>query len=73
VEELAKDLEVYAGAQPPKDYTLDNEVSGVPREADACEWERFHLVGYSSGGAGALACAVRIPDRLLSLALLEPA
>jgi pimeloyl-ACP methyl ester carboxylesterase len=70
---VAKDLEVYATAQPPTDYSLDLEVDGVLREADARGWERFHLVGYSGGGAAALAFTARHPDRLLSLALLEPA
>jgi pimeloyl-ACP methyl ester carboxylesterase len=73
VEAVAKDLEVYAGDEPPIDYTLEDEVTGVIREADARGWERFHLVGYSAGGAAALAAAARNPDRLLSLALLEPA
>ena len=73
VDAVAKDLEVYAGDEPPIDYTLDDEVAGVVREADARGWERFHLVGYSGGGAAALAAAARRPDRLLSLALLEPA
>jgi pimeloyl-ACP methyl ester carboxylesterase len=72
-EAVAKDLEVYAGDEPPVDYSLDTEVGGVMREADALGWERFHLVGYSGGGASALAAAARRPDRLLSLALLEPA
>jgi pimeloyl-ACP methyl ester carboxylesterase len=73
VEAVAKDLEVYAGDEPPVRYSLNDEVGGVLREADARSWERFHLVGYSGGGAAALAAAARHPDRLLSLALLEPA
>jgi pimeloyl-ACP methyl ester carboxylesterase len=73
VEAVAKDLEVYAGDEPAGDYSLDDEVAGVVREADTRGWERFHLVGYSGGGAAALAAAARHPDRLLSLALLEPA
>jgi pimeloyl-ACP methyl ester carboxylesterase len=73
VEAVAKDLELYAGDLPPGDYSLDDEVAGVVREADARGWERFHLVGYSGGGAAALAAVARHPDRLLSLALLEPA
>jgi pimeloyl-ACP methyl ester carboxylesterase len=73
VEAAAKDLEVYAGDEPPVDYSLDTEVAGVMRRADVLGWERFHLVGYSGGGASALAVAARRPDRLLSLALLEPA
>jgi pimeloyl-ACP methyl ester carboxylesterase len=73
VEAVAKDLEVYAGDRSPVDYSLDTEVAGVLREADARGWERFHLVGYSGGGAAALATAALHPRRLLSLALLEPA
>ena len=48
-------------------------MAGVLRDADARGWDRFHLVGYSAGGAAALATAARHPDRLLSLGLLEPA
>ena len=73
VEVVAKELEVYAGDEPPLDYTLDTEVAGVLREADARGWDRFHLVGYSGGGAASLAFAARHPERLKSLALLEPA
>jgi len=73
VDAVAKDLEVYAGSEPPSDYSLDTEVAGVLREADGRDWERFHLAGYSGGGAAALAFAARHPERLLSLALLEPA
>ena len=36
-------------------------------------WKRFHVVGFSGGGAAALACAATHPDRLASLALIEPA
>jgi pimeloyl-ACP methyl ester carboxylesterase len=73
VEAVAKDLEVYAADEPPVGYTLDHEIEGVLREADARGWGRFHLVGYSGGGAAALAFAARHPDRLGSLALIEPA
>lgn len=73
VEAVAKDLEVYATSEPPQDYSLDLEVAGVLREADARGWERFHLVGYSGGGAAALAVAANRQERLASLSLLEPA
>src|SRR5438093_7824240 len=73
VEAVAKDLDVYATDEPPPGYTLDLEVAAVLREAEARGWERFHLAGYSGGGAVALAFTARHPDRLLSLALLEPA
>src|SRR5207247_1124416 len=66
-------LEVYATDEPPADYTLATEVDGIVREADARGFERFHLAGYSGGGAAALAFAATHGERLLSLALLEPA
>lgn len=70
---VAKDLEVYAGDEPPPDYTLQLEVEGILRAADAVGFDRFHLVGYSAGGASGLAFAALHPERLQSLALLEPA
>jgi pimeloyl-ACP methyl ester carboxylesterase len=70
---VAKDLEVYAGNQPPPDFRLGTEVDGILREADAHDFEHFHLVGYSGGGASSLAFTASHGDRLLSLALLEPA
>ena len=73
VQAITKDLEIYAGDEPPPDWSLDTEIDGVLREADARGWETFHLAGYSVGGAAALAFAAKHPDRLLSLALLEPA
>jgi pimeloyl-ACP methyl ester carboxylesterase len=72
-EPLVKELEVYATPEAPPDYTLDLEVEGVIYAADEHGWERFHLVGYSGGGAVALAFAARKSERLGSLALLEPA
>jgi pimeloyl-ACP methyl ester carboxylesterase len=73
VEAIAKDLEVYAGPEPPENYTLENEIDGLLRAASRAGFERFHLVGYSAGGASSVAFAARHPERLLSLALLEPA
>jgi pimeloyl-ACP methyl ester carboxylesterase len=68
-----KDLEVYETDEPPVGYGLEIEVAGVLREADAAGLERFHLVGYSGGGAISTAVVAGHPDRVLSLALLEPA
>lgn len=73
VQAVAKDLELYADNEPPVGWSLDTEIDGVLREADALGWQTFHLVGYSGGGAVALALAAKHPDRLLSMALLEPA
>jgi len=73
VDAVVKDLEVYSGERPPSDYGLGSEVNGILREADAHGFDRFHLVGYSGGGASSLAFAATRGERLLSLALLEPA
>jgi pimeloyl-ACP methyl ester carboxylesterase len=73
VEPLTKELEVYAGAEPPPSYTLAVEVEGILRTAEAAGFDRFHLVGYSAGGAASLAFAASHPERLRSLALIEPA
>jgi pimeloyl-ACP methyl ester carboxylesterase len=73
VEAIAKDLEVYAGERPPAGFTLQVEIDGILRTAHEAGFDRFHLVGYSGGGASSLAFAARHPERLLSLALIEPA
>jgi pimeloyl-ACP methyl ester carboxylesterase len=70
---VAKDLEVYAADAPPPGYSLGTEVDGVLGVADEAGFERFHLVGFSAGGASAVAFAAAHPDRLRSLALIEPA
>lgn len=73
VQAVPKELELYRDEKPPAGWRLDTEVEGVLREADARGWQTFHLVGYSGGGAAALAFAAKHPERLQSLALLEPA
>jgi pimeloyl-ACP methyl ester carboxylesterase len=73
IQPLLKDLEVYADGTPPVPYTLSKEVEGLRRASDQAGMEKFHLVAYSGGGAVALAFSGRYPERVLSLALSEPA
>ena len=73
VRAVAKDLEFYRSAAPPDNYGLELEVEGIKRAADAAGFDTFHLVGYSAGGASSLAFVAQYPDRLRSLALIEPA
>jgi pimeloyl-ACP methyl ester carboxylesterase len=73
IDPIAKELEVYATDQPPANFGLELEVAGIRRAGEAAGWERFHLVGYSAGGAASLAFTARYPERLRSLALIEPA
>jgi pimeloyl-ACP methyl ester carboxylesterase len=70
---IAKELELYAGREPPPDYTLQHEIHGVLRVADEASFDRFHLVGYSAGGASSVAFTASHPERVSSLALIEPA
>src|SRR5579859_7778305 len=73
VEFHPKDLEVYSGPTPPPYYSIELEIEALGRFADSLGLERFHLLGYSGGGFVSLAFAGAHPDRLLSLALFEPA
>ncbi len=73
VDAVAKELEIYAGPEPPPGYTLEDEINGILRSARSAGFDRFHLVGYSGGGASSLAFAAAHRERLLSLALIEPA
>lgn len=72
VEAIPKELELYADARPPAGYGVETEVEGLERTAEGPGFDRFHLVGYSGGGAVSLAFAARHPERLRSLALIEP-
>jgi pimeloyl-ACP methyl ester carboxylesterase len=73
VHALTKELEVYAGPSPPEGYSIEDEIESISRTADEAGWKRFHLYGHSGGGAIAIAYAATHPERLLSLALDEPA
>jgi pimeloyl-ACP methyl ester carboxylesterase len=68
-----KDLEVYGEARPPADYSIEQEVEAIERFADEIALSRFHLVAYSGGGFISLAYAATHPQRVVSLALFEPA
>jgi len=74
VDPVLKELEVYRGpSTPPPGYSLEVELAGIGRAADDAGLERFHLYGHSGGGACALAFTASQPERVLSLAVDEPA
>jgi pimeloyl-ACP methyl ester carboxylesterase len=73
VEAVTKDLELYGTHEIPATYTLEAELDGLDRFADALGARRFHLYGHSAGGAIAIAYVARSPERVLSLAVDEPA
>jgi pimeloyl-ACP methyl ester carboxylesterase len=68
-----KEHELYASSEPPADWGLETEVEAIRSFADEAGFEQFHLVGYSGGGAIAIAFCATYPGRLASLALNEPA
>jgi len=68
-----KELELYRGDEPPSDYSIEMELAAVDELALSLGLDRFHLAGYSAGGMMSLAYAGTRPDRLLSLAMFEPA
>jgi pimeloyl-ACP methyl ester carboxylesterase len=73
IDPVLKDLEVYSGDEPPAGYSIQTEVDGLLRAVDAAGRATFHLVGFSGGGAVALAFCIQYPERVRSLALFEPA
>jgi pimeloyl-ACP methyl ester carboxylesterase len=70
---VTKELEVYTTTPPSPDYSIEQEVEGIRHAAMAAGFDRFHLYSHSAGGACALAFVTTYPDRVLSLALDEPA
>ena len=74
VRPITKELELYAQPTiPPQGYDVAMELMAISRTADAAGWDRFHLYGHSGGGALALAYIAAHPERVLSLAVDEPA
>lgn len=70
---VLKDLEIYATERPPSDFAIKTEVAGIGAAADVAGFDRFHLYAHSGGGACALAYVAAHPERVLSLAIDEPA
>ena len=68
---ILKDLEGYA-PDFPDDYGPEVELAAIKHGADAAGWDEFHLIGSSFGATVGLAFACRYPERVLSLALIEP-
>ena len=68
-----RDLEVYREATPAPGYSIDEELEAIDRFADSKGLRRFHMVGYSGGGYISLAYAGTRPERVITLALFEPA
>ena len=68
-----RELEVYAQDLPPDDYSVVTELDGLARFLDEQGVDRVHLYGHSAGASVALAFTAIHSERVLSLALDEPA
>jgi pimeloyl-ACP methyl ester carboxylesterase len=73
VNALVCELAVYAGDSPPPNYSIDTEIDAIDAAADRAKFDRFHLCAHSGGGACALAYIAKRPERVLTLAVDEPA
>lgn len=56
----------------PRPYTIAGDAADALDVADRAGERRFHALGLSYGGLVALDLAVRVPERVLSLHLIEP-
>jgi pimeloyl-ACP methyl ester carboxylesterase len=68
-----KELEIYHNNVLPGTYSLSIEVEGLHHAANQAGMDKFHIVSYSAGGTVALAYTGTYPERVSSLALIEPA
>ena len=73
IRSLIHALAVYDHGKPPEGYSISTELDALDRAADEGGLEKFHLFGHSGGGAVGLAYVAERGDRLVSLAVDEPA
>jgi pimeloyl-ACP methyl ester carboxylesterase len=70
---LPRDLAVVGAAEDGRAYSIQAEVDALTAFADEQQLDTFHLYGHSAGGAVCLAYVAAHLQRVLSLALDEPA
>ncbi len=67
---ISYDRPGYGGSTPHSGRSIADCAADVRTIADALDIDRFAIWGISGGGPHALACAARLPDRLVAVASL---
>ena len=62
----------FSGSDPCPDRTVADHAADVEELADALGWQRFSVIGVSAGAPFALACAWRLPGRVVAAAAASP-
>lgn len=71
---VAPDLRGHGASEAPEDedaYSFEAMADDVVALADTLGWETFDLLGHSMGGMVAQVLALRVPERLRSLVLMD--
>lgn len=68
---VAPDRPGYGGSTPRRGWSLLDWVGDVVELADALGIATFSVIGYSSGGKYAAACASAIPERVISVGIVS--
>jgi pimeloyl-ACP methyl ester carboxylesterase len=61
----------YGGSGPDDGRSIGSATADVAAVADALGLDRFYVLGHSGGGPHALACAARLPERVIAAASLS--
>lgn len=67
---IAPDRPGYGGSDPRPDRTLIDWAEDVAALAENLDLTRFGIVGVSGGGPGALACAFKMPERVVRVGVI---
>ena len=68
---IAPERPGFGLSDPKPDRTIPGWADDVRELADHLHLERFHVAGFSGGGAYALACAAAMPKRVLTCTLIS--